>query len=61
MDGKILIDAKVVTAFNEAHMAQMLGYLTITGLQVAILLNFKDAKLHWKRVVRENAAGTSDD
>jgi hypothetical protein len=28
----------------------MLGYLNITGLEVA-LLNFKHAKLTWKRVV----------
>jgi GxxExxY protein len=52
VDGKVIVDAKVVSAFNEAHLAQMLGYLTITVLEVAILLNFKDATLHWKRVVR---------
>jgi len=39
-------------AFNETHLAQMLGYLNITGLEVALLLNFKEAKLRWKRVVR---------
>ena len=31
----------------------MLGYLNITGLEVALLLNFKEAALSWKRVVRE--------
>jgi GxxExxY protein len=46
VDGKVIVDAKVVSAFNEAHLAQMLGYLTITVLEVAILLNFKDATLH---------------
>jgi hypothetical protein len=30
----------------------MLGYLNITGLEVALLLNFKSSKLEWKRVVR---------
>jgi hypothetical protein len=28
------------------------GYLNITGLEVALLLNFKESKLAWKRVVR---------
>jgi GxxExxY protein len=42
----------VVSAFNDTHIAQMLGYLNITGLEVALLLNFKEAKLTWKRVVR---------
>ena len=46
----VIVDPKVVTEFNEQHVAQMLGYLAITGLEVALLLNFKHAKLEWKRV-----------
>lgn len=53
VDGKVIVDPKVVTAFNESHVAQMLGYLNITGLDLAILLNFKEARLTWKRVVNE--------
>jgi len=49
----MIADPKVVTAFNDTHIAQMLGYLNITGLSVALLLNFKNAKLEWKRVVNE--------
>jgi len=30
----------------------MMGYLAITGLQLALLLNFRHAKLEWKRVVK---------
>jgi hypothetical protein len=30
----------------------MIGYLNITGLKLALLLNFKNSKLDWKRVVR---------
>jgi len=54
VDGKVIADPKVVSAFNDTHIAQMLGYLNITGLEVALLLNFKEATLTWKRVVREN-------
>jgi GxxExxY protein len=53
VDGCVIVDTKVVSAFNEAHVAQMVGYLSITGLSVALLLNFKHATLQWKRVVRE--------
>ncbi len=52
VDGLVIADPKVVTAFNENHMAQMIGYLAITGLDLALLLNFKFAKLQWKRVAR---------
>ena len=51
VDGKVIADPKVVSAFNDTHNAQMLGYLNITGLEVALLLNFKESKLQWKRVV----------
>jgi GxxExxY protein len=39
-----------VTEFCDAHIAQMIGYLAKTNLQVALLLNFKHAALKWKRV-----------
>jgi GxxExxY protein len=51
VDGKVIADPKVVNGFNETHIAQMLGYLNITGLDAAMLLNFKESKLTWKRVV----------
>jgi GxxExxY protein len=48
----VIVDPKVVPAFNENHVAQMLGYLAISELEVALLLNFKHAKLEWKRIIR---------
>ena len=52
VDELVVVDPKVVSAFNDTHMAQMTGYLAITGLRLALLLNFKYATLQWKRVVR---------
>lgn len=46
----LIVDPKVVNAFNETHIAQMLGYLNVTGLNTALLLNFKHAKLEIKRI-----------
>ncbi len=53
VDGLVIVDGKVVSAFTESHTAQMLGYLNITGLELALLLNFKNATLTWKRIVKE--------
>ena len=50
--GQVIVDTKVVEAFNDSHVSQVLGYLAITGLEVGLLINFKRAKLEWKRVVR---------
>ncbi|MBI2438417.1 MAG: GxxExxY protein [Lentisphaerae bacterium] len=52
VDEIVIADPKVVSEFNENHLAQMTGYLTLTGLHLALLLNFKYAKLRWKRVVK---------
>ena len=54
-DEKVIVDPKVVVAFVDDHVAQMLGYLAINGLELALLLNFKFAKLQWKRIVRNRA------
>lgn len=55
VDDVVIVDSKVVSTFTETHIAQMLGYLNITGLQLALLLNFKNASLNWKRIVGPNA------
>ena len=52
VDELVIVDPKVVTAFTDTHIAQMTGYLAITGLRLALLISFKAAKLEWKRVVR---------
>ena len=52
VDDRLIVDPKVISEFNDSHLAQMLGYLNITGLKTALLLNFKYAKLGIKRVSR---------
>ena len=32
VDEQVIVDPKVVTEFNDTHVAQMMGYLAITGL-----------------------------
>ena len=61
VDDLVIVDPKVVEDFNKDHTAQMLGYLAITGLELALLINFKHASLQWKRVVQsgpEHQEGT---
>ena len=53
VDSLVVVDPKVVSTFNETHIAQMLGYLAVTHIEVALLLSFKEAMLRWKRVIRE--------
>ena len=52
VDELVIADPKVVEDFTPTHLAKMIGYLTITHLRLALLVNFKHADLRWKRVVR---------
>ena len=60
VDHAVIVDPKVVSCFTETHVAQMVGYLNITGLDLALLINFKNARLDWKRVLRPQAPGEHD-
>ena len=52
VDNSVIVDPKVVAGFTDTHVAQMIGYLNVTGLDLAVLINFKNARLEWKRVLR---------
>jgi GxxExxY protein len=56
----VIVDPKVVDSFNKDHMAQMLGYVAISGLEIALFLNFKHASLQWKRIVKSGEDITQD-
>jgi GxxExxY protein len=53
VDELVVVDPKVTENITPTHQAQMLGYLTVTNLQLALLFNFKFADLRWQRVVRQ--------
>ncbi len=53
VDELVIVDPKTVEALNDTRVPQMIGYLAITRPKLALLLNFKHARLQWKRIVRE--------
>src|SRR3982751_991748 len=57
VDNAVIVDPKVVACFTETYVAQMIGYLNIAGLDLALLINFKNARLEWKRVLRPQDGG----
>ena len=60
VENLIVVDPKVVSAFAADHIAQMLGYLHITQMDVGLLLNFKHARLKWKRLIRNDRSTDSE-
>jgi len=51
VDSKIILELKAVTSINHAAEAQLLNYLSISGLSVGYLFNFRNTSLTWKRMV----------
>lgn len=51
VDELVIVDPKVVDGIGNEHIAQMLTYLSVSELDLALLINFRRARLEWKRVV----------
>lgn len=47
----IVVDTKVVERITDHERGLMLNYLRITKLRVGLILNFKNAKLEWERII----------
>ena len=47
----IVVDTKVIDRITDHERGLMLNYLRITGLRVGVILNFKNRKLEWERIV----------
>jgi GxxExxY protein len=43
--GRVVVELKAVSALTNAHLAQMLTYLTITKIRLGLLVNFNEATL----------------
>ena len=49
--GSVIVDKKVIDRITDHERGQMLNYLRITKLRVGLILNFKNARLEFERVV----------
>ncbi|MCK6439678.1 MAG: GxxExxY protein [Planctomycetes bacterium] len=51
VDGRLIVELKCVRSLAPEHIGQCLNYLKGTGHSLALLFNFQNPKLEWKRVV----------
>lgn len=52
VENAILIENKAVQSLAIAHEVQLVNYLTATGIEIGLLLNFCSARLEFKRKTR---------
>ena len=51
VERQIIVELKCVERIANEHLAQCINYLKVSGLQVALLINFQRPKVEWKRVL----------
>lgn len=47
----IVLEIKSVSMIVDSHLAQALSYLAVTGLRLALVINFGERSLTWKRII----------
>ncbi|HVU26895.1 MAG TPA: GxxExxY protein [Verrucomicrobiae bacterium] len=47
----VIVDAKTIDRITDIERGQMLNYLRITKFRVGVILNFKNPRLEWERIV----------
>ena len=61
VESKVLIETKAVQALTTAHEVQTVNYLTATGIEVGLLINFGAPRLEFKRKHRTYQKRKQDD
>jgi GxxExxY protein len=51
VDDRLLVEVKCVEGFSNEHLAQCINYLKVSGLHLAVLINFRRPKVEWRRIV----------
>ncbi len=47
----IILEVKAASSIVESHIAQAISYLSVSGMRLALIVNFGERSLKWKRVV----------
>jgi len=51
IDDKIVVEIKTIDCIGNNEKGQVLNYLKATNLNVGLILNFKNPKLEWQRII----------
>jgi GxxExxY protein len=51
IDDSIILEIKSSVAIIDAHVAQAISYLSVSGLKLALIINFGEKSLTYKRVI----------
>ena len=47
----VIVEIKALKGFDNSHMAQIIGYLAVTGCPLGLLINFGERSLKFRRIL----------
>ena len=48
---QVVLEIKALSGLDNSHLAQVIGYLAVTGCPVGLLINFGARSLQWRRIL----------
>lgn len=48
---RVIVEIKALHGLDDSHIAQVIGYLAVSGCEVGLLVNFGQRSLQWKRIL----------
>jgi GxxExxY protein len=51
VEGKVVVEIKALNGLDNSHLAQIIGYLAVTGLSIGLLINFGLRSLQYRRIL----------
>jgi len=49
--GTVIVEIKAFRGIDNSHLAQVIGYLAVTGCPLGLLINFGERSLKYKRIL----------
>src|SRR4030042_3844458 len=50
VEESIIVEIKAIKGVDNSHLAQVIGYLAVTGCAIGLLINFGESSLRYRRV-----------
>jgi len=51
VEEQLIVELKCVERFSNEHLAQCINFLKASHLEVALLINFQNPRVEWKRIL----------
>jgi GxxExxY protein len=54
---ELIVELKCLDRFANKHLAQCVNHWKVSGLRVALLINFQKPRVEWKRILVDTTPG----